>query len=198
MADNLYKKMLSVSTEVRSVDKNLVVSTGRSSYKGVSDKDVILAVKRAEEKYGIISIPVKQEIVRSEYHDNNGRFLIEDVVKMTLRIIDVDNPTDFIEVEGYGRGMDSADKGFGKASTYARKYCLLNAYKIATGEDPDQWASPADPFAAKDLITAACPEWITWLRAKIDSGWSREQCETQVNKKNWTITDEAWQAASAR
>ena len=34
--------------------------------------------------------------------------------------------------------MDTAVKGFGKASTYARKYALLNAYKIATGEDPDK------------------------------------------------------------
>lgn len=56
---------------------------------------------------------------------------------MTVRIINLDKPEEYIEVESFGRGLDSGDKGFGKASTYARKYALLNAYKIATGEDPD-------------------------------------------------------------
>jgi len=35
-----------------------------------------------------------------------------------------------------------ATRQFGKAATYARKYALLNAYKIATGEDPDKDKSP--------------------------------------------------------
>ena len=56
----------------------------------------------------------------------------------------------FIQVESFGKGIDSGDKGFGKASTYARKYALLNAYKIATGEDPDAEKS-------KDMVTAKTP-----------------------------------------
>ena len=48
---------------------------------------------------------------------------------------------EYIDIESFGRGLDSGDKGFGKASTYARKYALLNAYKIATGEDPDDTKS---------------------------------------------------------
>jgi len=51
--------------------------------------------------------------------------------------VDLDDVNSFIEVESFGKGIDSGDKGFGKASTYARKYALLNVYKIATGEDPD-------------------------------------------------------------
>ena len=64
-----------------------------------------------------------------------------DIVKMTMRIINIDDSTQFIEVESFGRGLDAGDKGFGKASTYARKYALLNAYKLATGEDPDEQKS---------------------------------------------------------
>ena len=55
-----------------------------------------------------------------------------------IRIVDIDKPSDYIDIESFGRGLDPGDKGFGKASTYARKYALLNAYKIATGEDPDK------------------------------------------------------------
>ena len=61
-----------------------------------------------------------------------------DIVKMTLKIINLEKTDEFVDVESFGRGLDSGDKGFGKASTYARKYALLNAYKIATGEDPDE------------------------------------------------------------
>lgn len=145
---NLYQKMLLVSTEVMNVEKKMTVGTGYNTYKAVADVDVVLAVKKAEVKFGIISIPVKQEIISSERSetapDSNGKTKVtyHDVVKMTVRFINAENPSETLEVEAYGRGLDSGDKGFGKASTYARKYCLLNAYKIATGEDPDKDASP--------------------------------------------------------
>ena len=38
-------------------------------------------------------------------------------------------------------GLDPADKGSGKAMTYADKYALMKAYKIMTGDDPDQYHS---------------------------------------------------------
>jgi len=56
-----------------------------------------------------------------------------DNIKMTLRIIDLEDTTQFIDIESFGKGIDSGDKGFGKASTYARKYALLNAYKNCNG-----------------------------------------------------------------
>lgn len=151
---NLYVKILEVSSEVRNIEKNMVVGVGNSAYKAVSDLDVVLAVKDAEKKHGIVSIPIKQEIIDTQVvttKDRNGfeKSQFVDIVKMTTRIVDVDNPTDYIEVEAYGRGVDSCDKGFGKASTYARKYCLLNAYKIATGEDPDKDASEDATIAQK-------------------------------------------------
>lgn len=144
---NLYQRMLQVSTEVMNVEKNTTVSTGKSSsYKAVADYDVVVAVKKAEAKYGVISIPVSQELVDTQimtYTDNYGnqKSQFVDIVKVTMQIINADDPADNVIVSAFGRGIDSGDKGFGKASTYARKYCLLNAYKIATGEDPDKDAS---------------------------------------------------------
>ena len=76
-------------------------------------------------------------MIRTIKKENIESITYADIVKMTVRIINLDKPEEYIEVESFGRGLDSGDKGFGKASTYARKYALLNAYKIATGEDPD-------------------------------------------------------------
>ena len=152
---NLYEKIQAVSNEVRNISKDMTVGTGNYSYKAVSDIDVTLAVKDAETKFKLVSIPIKQELINSEViriqkKNNEEGLTYVDTIKMTVKIIDIEDTTQFIEVESFGKGIDSGDKGFGKASTYARKYALLNAYKIATGEDPDAEKS-------KETTTAKTP-----------------------------------------
>lgn len=156
-AMNLYEKIQAVSDAVRNVEKNIVVGTGNASYKAVSDIDVLMKVKDAEKEYRLVSIPVRQELVKSEIVrviGNGGyeKITYADIVKMTVRIINIDKTDEYIEVESFGRGLDAGDKGFGKASTYARKYALLNAYKIATGEDPDQTKSVEQVALTKDEV----------------------------------------------
>ena len=156
-AMNIYEKIQAVSNEVRNVEKNLVVGTGNSSYKAVGDLDVVMKVKEAETKFRVVSIPVRQELVKSEIVrvvGNNGyeKLTYSDIVKMTVKIVNLDNTSEAIEVESFGRGLDAGDKGFGKASTYARKYALLNAYKIATGEDPDANKSEQQVALTKDEV----------------------------------------------
>ena len=174
---NIFEKMQGVSEEVRNVEKNLVVGTGNASYKAVADKDVLLAVKDAEQKYRLISIPVKQDIIKSEVVKtiaSNGYEKVNyvDVVKMTVRIVNVDKPSETVEVEALGRGLDAGDKGFGKASTYARKYALLNAYKIATGEDPDALKSEQAFALSQDDVKAKV---INYMMANV------EYCNTALS-----------------
>lgn len=140
---NLYQRIQSVSNDIKNIEKNMRVGTGNYAYNAVSDLDVTLEVKKSETNHGLISIPIKQELVNSEIiktlkKDGSESINYVDIVKMTIRIVNLDNTSEYIDIESFGRGLDSGDKGFGKASTYARKYGLLNAYKIATGEDPDQ------------------------------------------------------------
>lgn len=147
---NLFEKIQAVSMEVMNIEKDMQVGSGNSAYKAVSDTAVISAVKRAEEKYKLISIPIKVERIDGDvilgvvdqYGKQSKTYV--DNIKMTTEIIDLENPSDRISVESFGKGIDTGDKGFGKASTYARKYALLNAYKIFTGEDPDKDASPKE------------------------------------------------------
>lgn len=143
---NLYQRIQAVSNDIKNIEKNMIVGKGNYAYKAVQDIDVTLEVKEAETKHGLVSIPIKQELVRSDIvkvmKDGGGESInYVDIVKMTLRIINLENPQEFIDIESLGRGLDTGDKGFGKAATYARKYALLNAYKIATGEDPDDGKS---------------------------------------------------------
>ena len=138
---NLYEKIQAVSLDVNNISKSMTVGSGNYSYKAVGDLQVTLAVKKSEAEFKIISIPIKQEVVKSEIirgeKDGKITLMFIDDIKMTVRFYDLEDVTQFLDIESFGRGVDNGDKGFGKASTYARKYALLNAYKIATGEDPD-------------------------------------------------------------
>ena len=52
--------------------------------------------------------------------------------------INIDKPEDRFATIVFSEGIDPGDKGSGKAMTYADKYALMKAYKISTGDDPDQ------------------------------------------------------------
>lgn len=159
---NLYQKMLKISEEVGWVAKNLTISIGAGKYKGVSENDVISAIKPLEVKYGIFSYPTKHEIAESVDMErvvmrNGQSVVVIDKfirVKTTYRFVNIHDPSEFLEIETLGDGVDPQDKASGKAQTYADKYALLKGYKIPTGDDPDQEGSkeyekPSKQTAAK-------------------------------------------------
>ena len=77
-------------------------------------------------------------------------------IEVEYRFVNVDNPSEFIDITTYGDGVDSQDKAPGKAMTYADKYALLKAYKIETGDDPDK--EPSGELKAVKKITATEPQ----------------------------------------
>ena len=146
---NIYQRMSAATSEISRVAKNLNVGFGKSSYKAVGEADVLAAVKPIEEKYGIYSYPVSREIIESgvleTVSEYNGEKTVKKQFQMRVstvyRFVNVDQPEEYIDITTYGDGVDSQDKAPGKAMTYADKYALLKAYKIMTGDDPDQNAS---------------------------------------------------------
>ncbi len=153
---NIYQKMAAITAELKTVSKNLTVQQSRnSSYKAVSERDVLDAVKPLEEKYGVYSYPVDREILESNLLENETSFTdakTGDVqvtkkttfmtrIKTVYRFVNIDDPKDYIDTITFAEGIDAQDKGSGKAMTYADKYALMKGYKISTGEDPDQTAS---------------------------------------------------------
>lgn len=139
---NIYQKMSAITKEISTVAKNLQVGEGKNQYKAVGEADVLAAVKPIEVKHGVYSYPYNREIVESgemvsttKYGDRKSLYLR---VKTVYRFVNVDEPSEYIDITTYGDGVDSQDKAPGKAMTYGDKYALLKAYKIQTGDDPDQ------------------------------------------------------------
>ena len=146
---NIYQRMAAITAELQTVAKNLNVETGKGKgYKAVSERDVIDAVKPLEAKHGVYSYPASRRVLESAALESesewNGKVTKKTTfferIETVYRFVNTDDPTDFIETMTFAEGIDSQDKGSGKAMTYADKYALMKAYKISTGDDPD-----ADP-----------------------------------------------------
>lgn len=143
---NIYEKMAEITAAINTVAKNLQVDTGKGKgYKAVSEADVLAAVKPIEKQFGVYSYPYDREIVESgelvnqtQYGERKSLFLR---VKTVYRFVNTEKTDEYIDIVTYGDGVDTQDKAPGKAMTYGDKYALLKAYKIQTGDDPDQNAS---------------------------------------------------------
>lgn len=185
MADNIFQRMSKVTQEITAVAKNLSVGTGKNQYKAVGEADILSAVKPAEAKHGVYSYPYSREIVESgtmEKETQYGKSVqVFMRIKVVYRFLCIDDPASYIDVESYGDGVDSQDKAPGKAMTYADKYALMKAYKIITGDDPDQYASEPqnkvdtkrtpgrrakDP-SRKEMLDAICKKYNAETIAKI-------------------------------
>lgn len=147
---NIHQRMAAITAELQTVAKNLNVETGKGKgYKAVSERDVIDAVKPLEAKHGVYSYPASRRVLESAALESesewNGKVTKKTTfferIETVYRFVNTDDPLDFIETTTFAEGIDSQDKGSGKAMTYADKYALMKAYKISTGDDPDQTAS---------------------------------------------------------
>lgn len=137
---NIYQRMLKAQSMIETVQKNLEIEASRQrTYKAVCERDVLDAVKKAEESCGIYSFPFEREIYEQKETKNSyGTINFWMRFKVVYRFMNVDDPKDFIDITSYGDGVDTLDKAPGKGMTYADKYALMKAYKISTGDDPDK------------------------------------------------------------
>ena len=151
---NIFQRMAAITDELGVVAKNLSVKAGGGSYKAVSERDIIDAVKPLETKYRVYSFPSDRKILESDtletektYNGNTTKsttFFTR--VQTEYTFINIDNPLDRFTTIVFSEGIDPGDKGSGKAMTYADKYALMKAYKISTGDDPDQNASEENRY----------------------------------------------------
>lgn len=184
---NIYEKLAAITAELNMVAKNLKVGEGRSSYKAVGEADVLAAVKPLEDKYKVYSYPCTRRIVDSDVittkksyngqESETSKFFMR--VETVYRFVNTENPDEVVEVTTYGDGVDSGDKAPGKAMTYGDKYALLKAYKIITGDDPDQMASEETRIrrgttSTQKYLCSDCGQQIFQTMKRDGTEWSAE------------------------
>ena len=187
---NIYEKLSAITAEIGVVEKNLNVKvSSNSSYKAVSERDVLDAVKPIEQKYRVYSYPANRKIidrdVLTKETEYNGTITRTNTLFMRVetvyRFVNIDKPDEFIETTVYGDGLDTGDKASGKAMTYADKYALMKAYKLSTGDDPDKEASPEHGYEKK-----AEPKATTKQIALLEDLYTDEEIERICKKAKIT------------
>jgi len=139
----IHEKILKVMEDIQYLQKDIEVSTGNGkSYKAIKEAKVTAAVRASFIKNKIIVYPITQEHKRDDTVTidkyKNERVQRLTTVDITYRFLDVENPESYIDVPSSGTGIDTQDKGVGKAMTYSYKYLMLRTFAIPTGEDPDE------------------------------------------------------------
>lgn len=129
---NIYEKITAIMEDVQYLTKDDRVEFGNTKYRALSEEKVTTIMRAELLKYKLVVYPVAQSANRS------GSITHVDV---TYRLVNVENPEEYIEIVSCGDGADTQDKGSGKAMTYAFKYMWLRTFALPTGEDPDKISS---------------------------------------------------------
>jgi hypothetical protein len=142
---NLHQRLAEVMGKVTYIQKE---KKQGMRYSIVSHDAVTAKVRTPLLEAGIIYYPIRCE---TQQIGNRTE------ARMTIRFINIDDVSEFIDIETFGYGLDDQDKGPGKAMSYAVKYALLKTLGLETGDDPDldQDTSYRDPSLEEIALFSA-------------------------------------------
>ena len=143
---NVYQRLLAVQKAVGSYLRK--DQTGHQ-FQYVGSSQVLGVIREAMDDYGLIlevSVTGHNLVTKWSVPDSKEHLTELDI---EFAWVNVDDPQDRVIWHGYGQGLDTGEKGVGKALTYAEKYGLLKFFHIATDKD--------DPDAFQDRVDAAKP-----------------------------------------
>lgn len=125
MSKNLHQRLAEAMAKVTYIQKE---KKQGMRYSIVSHDSVTAKVRPALLEAGVIYYPIRCDTAQTGNRTE---------ARMVIRFVNIDEPSDSIDVETFGYGLDDQDKGPGKAMSYAVKYALLKTLGLETGDDPD-------------------------------------------------------------
>jgi len=153
--ENITKAIIAVMKAVKGIDKTMTIGEGKNSYKGVPDQEVKKIIGDAMSVNGLCILPVdieaKTQVDRWEAPGYNGGANVQKqsvFTEVKTKYLLLHESGESIELSGYGHGIDSQDKGAGKATTYALKYTLLYTFLVPTGKIDDTDVTHSDELPA--------------------------------------------------
>jgi len=169
---NIAKAIISVMKDVKGMEKNSRVGKGRSAYDGTKDQDVKEVFNEALAKQGLCMMPIEyynEEIRLDRWEEpdpyNKGAMKTRTSILTTItaKYLLLHESGESQIIAGYGHGIDPADKGAGKATTYAMKGALIYTFMTPVGkiDDTDRTHSnnikhpPAEPKEQKSKALPA-------------------------------------------
>lgn len=124
---NIYQRINAVMKEVSYIQKEQKMVNGQ--YRFVSHDAVVAKLQGPLVAHGIVVVPSVVDLKQ----DGNRT-----AVTMEITFVNIDDPTDKFSIYQHGYGIDTQDKGVGKAVSYAVKYALLKQFCLETGDDAEK------------------------------------------------------------
>ena len=195
------KAIQAVMSEVKGMEKNSKVGTGKSQYNGTKDKDVKEVFNNALTNNGLCIVPTSinenTEVSRWTEKTDYGLKQKQSVfTKVNTTYLLIHESGESITLAGYGHGVDSQDKGAGKATTYALKNCLLYTFLTPVGKIDDTENTHSEEIEApqqKQVLTNQGFEYLInkglkqdielALRDRLMTKEQRQALEEQLNNK---------------
>lgn len=151
---NLRQKLAAIRREIHNVEKNGRNDFHRYDYVTASDMSGILGTALANANIIVSRRNMKvTRILENPYPDKPEKAEVVVCIECEYGFLDGDS-TEEIWEPSYGEGRDKGDKGGFKAHTGCLKYFLIQAFLLATGDDPEDSAK-ADEERAKTTIEPA-------------------------------------------
>jgi hypothetical protein len=163
---SLAQALSSAMKEIKGIEKDMQVGNSSYGYKGIADYEVKKIYKDAFEKNGLMIIPtsVKANTRVERWEEENeykGKITIKQkqsiFTEVETKYCLLHTSGESIEVAGYGQGVDTQDKGAGKATTYALKYALLYLALTPTGKIDDSDNTHSDDSKIPQQKTKTTP-----------------------------------------
>ncbi len=174
---NIYEKISAIMQDVQYLTKDDQVKFGTTSYKALSEEKVTGIMRAELIKHKLVIYPIQQSASRI------GQITHVDVM---YRLVNVENPEEYIDIASCGDGADSQDKGSGKAMTYAFKYMWLRAFALPTGEDPDKISS-AELDEKLKYVCADCGIPISNTKTRSGEIWEADKIAAYAEQRHHRV-----------
>lgn len=156
----LTKAIIAVMAAVKGVEKNSTIGRGNSQFKGVADEDVKRAYNEAMVANGLCILPIEINPTITPVVIYDKTYTLTQV-STKYKLMHESGESDIIS--GYGHGLDNADKGAGKATTYALKYALLYTFMTPVGKIDDSDTELPEASKPKEKPTMAAERFDKML-----------------------------------
>jgi hypothetical protein len=143
--NNIFQRINAVRKQIKYVQKDKDVSTGKGSYRAVTHDMVTAMVRPHMVEQGIVCFPVLVSSAVSippSKDPNEPAKQIRYEATYDFHFVNEADAGDKIVLRIEAHAMDNADKAPGKAISYAKKYAVLKLFEIETGEDEESRSEP--------------------------------------------------------
>jgi hypothetical protein len=148
---NVYQKINAVQKAVKYIQKNKSVNAGGSSYNAVTHDHLVAVARQAMVDNGLVIVPVQKDGEMLIHRD------LDKGIKMHLysgtyevRVVNADEPQDYVECVVQAHAGDNGDKAPGKALTYAVKAALIKLLWLESGDDEESIMNPPEWTPAQE------------------------------------------------